>query len=144
MKELIIVLHKFFSRSTNFIYWNYIRFRSLLFARSEVKFLFSNTMGESWEKNIRHGFECTKHKFDFRKFTSGVIKNYGCVVPISIDDLIFTDRVRNWIPNNPVPIPSKESILLCDDKYLFNTSLIKKGMEILFLKWELLILTHIY
>lgn len=31
--------------------------------------------------------------------------------------------------NNPIPIPSKESILLCDDKYLFNTSLVKMGFS---------------
>jgi len=48
-------------------------------------------------------------------------------VPLTISDSIYLDEVRELIVDNVIPIPSKDSILLCDDKYQFNQKLIKNG-----------------
>jgi carbamoylphosphate synthase large subunit len=48
-------------------------------------------------------------------------------VPLNIQDLKYLNSVRSWVIDNPIPIPNLESILLCDDKYLFNQKLIEKG-----------------
>lgn len=118
-----------YSKGINFLFWNYIKYKSLLSTSRKVKLLFSSTMGPNWENNIRHGFQYTKHELEFKEFSSNNVNNYDCVVPIKISDLIFSNKIRNLIVDNPIPIPSKESILLCDDKYIFNTELIKNGFE---------------
>jgi len=50
-------------------------------------------------------------------------------VPLTIRDLKDLNEVRNLIIENPIPIPGIESILLCDDKYLLNKTLIANGFE---------------
>jgi hypothetical protein len=87
----------------------------------KVKILFSNK--QDWEWMIRQGFEGTLHKLEFNDIHLVDINNYDLIVPLTISDLKYLDTIRPLIANNPIPIPSLESIELCDDKYLFNTKL---------------------
>src|SRR5262249_30356161 len=99
--------------------------RDRLFRRRQRTILFSLT--PDWEVSIRAGFDHTHHEIAFRKFSPEVIQAYDLVVPLTIDDLKYLNGVRDLIAGNPLPIPSLESIELCDDKYRFNQMLQDKG-----------------
>ncbi|HEX9191475.1 MAG TPA: ATP-grasp domain-containing protein [Candidatus Deferrimicrobiaceae bacterium] len=53
------------------------------------------------------------------------IKKHDLIVPIAIDDILYLNEVRDLVDDNPIPIPTAESVRLCDDKYLFNKTLIE-------------------
>ena len=97
------------------------RFRSHLLSERKMKILFF--CRQDWEKNIKDGFYDTPHEIAFEDFPPRDIKDYDLIVPLTMRDLKYLTEVRNLILDNPIPIPSMESILLCDDKYLLNTSL---------------------
>ena len=96
-----------------------------LFPRRKRKILFSPM--PDWEKSIRAGFAYTHHEIAFREFSPEVIQAYDLVVPLTIDDLKYLNGVSDLIARNPLPLPSLESIELCDDKYRFNQMLQDKG-----------------
>jgi predicted ATP-grasp superfamily ATP-dependent carboligase len=48
-------------------------------------------------------------------------------VPLTIYDLQYLNESRHLVLHNPIPIPSADSIALCDNKPLFNQTLIEKG-----------------
>ena len=48
-------------------------------------------------------------------------------MPITIPELLQVRRWPSLLSRNPVPIPSEESIQLCNDKFAFSQALIKKG-----------------
>ena len=89
------------------------------------KILFSYK--EDWKKQIKVGFKFTNQTIIFEKLSKHNINKYDLVVPLTIQDLLFLDKNRGLIKNNLIPIPNKESILLCDDKSLFNETLINNG-----------------
>lgn len=99
--------------------------RDRLFRRRQRTILFSLT--PELEEMIRAGFGHTHHEIAFRKFSPEVLQAYDLVVPLTIDDLKYLNTVRDLIAGNPLPIPSLESIELCDDKYRFNQMLQAKG-----------------
>jgi hypothetical protein len=80
-----------------------------------------------WEKTIREGFYDTPHEITFEDPCPHNIKDYDLVVPLTVGDVTYLNEVRNLIIENPIPIPSMESILLCDDKQLLNKSLAANG-----------------
>jgi hypothetical protein len=96
-----------------------------LFRHRRSRILFSPMPG--WEEQIRAGFGHTNHEIAFRKLSPEVIPAYDLVVPLTIDDLKYLNQVRDLIAGNPLPIPSLESIELCDDKYRFNQMLQDNG-----------------
>lgn len=101
------------------------RFLSHLFSERKMKILFS--CKQDWEKRIRNGLCDTPYEIAFEDFSPRNIKNYDFIVPLTVPDLKYLNGVRNLIIDNPIPIPSMESILLCDDKYLLNKSLEANG-----------------
>ena len=101
------------------------RFQSHLFSERKMKILFSYQ--QNLQKNIKAGFYDTPHEIAFEDFSPRNIKNYDLIVPLNLPDLKYLNEVRNLIIDNPIPIPSMESILLCDDKYLLNKSLAANG-----------------
>ena len=112
------------SRITNELFLNYKIFQSR-FAKQKIKILFSHK--PAWENSIKKGFEYTQHAITFGEISADNIKDYDLIVPLTIQDLKCLNEVRNLIVDNPIPIPSIESILLCDDKYLLNQTLMTKG-----------------
>jgi hypothetical protein len=113
---------------SNFINDTFLRFKRLesrLLSKQKIKILFSNK--EDWKSEILRGFESTNHEIAFDDFSSSNFKDYDLIIPLTISDLMYLNEVRELIVDNVIPIPSKSSILLCDDKYLFNQELIDKG-----------------
>jgi hypothetical protein len=49
------------------------------------------------------------------------------VVPLEVPDLIRFSQWSRSLIKNRIPLPSEESVLLCDDKYKFNQTLIDRG-----------------
>lgn len=93
--------------------------------KRKLKILFSDRA--EWKQKIRVGFRSTQHQITFGELTLDSIKAHHVVVPLTVNDLKYLNQVRHLIVNNPVPIPSLENLLLCDDKYQFNRTLIDKG-----------------
>jgi carbamoylphosphate synthase large subunit len=48
---------------------------------------------------------------------------------LTIDDILYLNTQHYKILNNAIPIPKKESVLLCDDKDAFNNFLISNGFS---------------
>ncbi|MCK5699928.1 MAG: ATP-grasp domain-containing protein [Cyclobacteriaceae bacterium] len=108
------------------LFYQYLKFQKPLFKPiSPKKILFSNQKPD-WEEEINKGFKNSKHEVFFDEITSDNLMKYDLAVPLTIDEL-KSKEIRELLDNNPISIPSLESILLCDDKYQFNKTLIAKG-----------------
>lgn len=83
--------------------------------------------GHDWEANIRAGFAATAHEIAFADFTPESVRQYDLIVPLTIPDIYYLNELREAVCRNPIPIPSLESVALCDDKLLLNRTLIASG-----------------
>ena len=113
------------ARITNKLFIVFKRCQSNLFSKRKIKILFSRK--REWEHFIRWGFKFTQHVIAFDEFTPKNIKEYDLVVPLTIRDLKYLNKVRHLINDNLIPIPTLDSIVLCDDKYLLNQALAANG-----------------
>ncbi|MDD5277477.1 MAG: ATP-grasp domain-containing protein [Methylovulum sp.] len=109
--------------NTAFLLFEKAQFR--LFSKRKVNILFSPK--QSWEQDLKDGFKYTGHEIAFEEFSPETIKRYDIIVPLTMDDLRYLHEIGESITDNPIPTPSMESILLCDDKQLFNKTLIANG-----------------
>jgi predicted ATP-grasp superfamily ATP-dependent carboligase len=100
------------------------KLQSLLFSRTPRKILFSEM--PDWEPDIRSGFRRLPHHVDFGPITEQSLQTYDIVVPLTLAALADARRHLHR-QKNPLPIPSPESVRLCDDKFTFNQVLIKAG-----------------
>lgn len=80
-----------------------------------------------WETSIRSSFGSTPHQVAFDEITAEAMPRYDLVVPLNMSALKQTCAIRTCFQQNPIPIPSLESVELCDDKVRFNTNLIERG-----------------
>ena len=96
-----------------------------LYFKRQQKILFSKHPG--LEQEISKGFRFSQHSITFEELSSADITDFDLVVPLYIRDLKYLNDVRHLIRNNPIPIPSAESITLFDDKFLFNQVMQAKG-----------------
>ena len=90
-----------------------------------MKILFSTK--PDWEADIRSGFASTEHEVAFADFATANLGNHDLVVPLTVQALHELHARRDFIARNPIPIPSEESIALCNDKLLLNESLVANG-----------------
>lgn len=90
------------------------------FFLKRLKILFSDK--DDWEESIRYGFRYTRHELIFDFFSSERV-NCDIIVPLTIDDLKWLNVIRQFIIANPIPVPSLDSLCLCDDKERFNKAL---------------------
>lgn len=102
--------------------------------RAKTKILFS--IAPVQEANLRKGLRFTNIELDFNEFTDERISSNDFVIPLTIPDLKRLDKARHLLKNNNIPIPTLESINICDDKYLFYETLISKGFGHLLPKIE--------
>jgi hypothetical protein len=100
-------------------------FKERLFFKRKLNILFSKHPG--LEQEVTNGFRFSRHKITFAELSSANIEDFDLVVPLYIRDLKYLNEVKHLIRDNPIPIPSVESISLCDDKFIFNQALIAKG-----------------
>ena len=94
-------------------------------AKRKLKILFSKK--DDWEANIRRGFRFLPHTITFAELTPQAIAEHDLVIPLHIEDMYHLNDIHDSIKDNPIPIPSTESIKLCDDKYLFSQKLIENN-----------------
>ena len=125
MKVMLYLLKRLNAKIINQSFIMYQLFWSRLDTKRNLKILFSNK--EDWKSFIKKGFQFTSHKIYFSELSSENFQDYDLVVPLTISDLKYLNDKGNLIKHNPIPIPSIQTIQLCDDKYLFNESLIDMG-----------------
>ena len=103
-----------------------------LFTKRKMKILFSREQSMDFmdmAESLKAGFYDSPHDIAFEEFPPRNIKNYDLIVPLTVPHLKSLHEVRDLLIDNPIPIPSMESILLCDDKYLLNKALTANGFE---------------
>ena len=110
--------------NTDKLYLDFEMFRSRLIARRNLKILFPNT---EWEEWLKSGFQCTRDEITFADLSPENIRTHDLVVPLKLHELAELDQLRGLLANNPIPVPSRECIALCDDKYLLNRKLVENG-----------------
>lgn len=90
-----------------------------------MKILFSTK--PDWEADIRSGFETTEHVIAFSDFDKADLRDHDLVVPLTVQALRELHARRDDVANNLIPIPSEESVALCDDKLLLNRAIERRG-----------------
>ncbi len=97
---------------------------AVLFSRESKRILFSGK--PDWTDNIKSGFRRLRHRVEFGSITEDSYQRYDIVVPLSLPAL---EEARRYAPSikNALPLPTAESVDLCDDKYEFNQALIQRG-----------------
>jgi hypothetical protein len=113
------------AKITNRLFLTYEILQSRLSSHQKIKIFFLDQKG--WEPALKNSFKSTQYEITFGKLCSSNIKDYDLVVPLSMQDLKSLNKVLHLVEHNPIPIPSIESLLLCDDKYLLNQRLIDNG-----------------
>ena len=101
--------------------------KAVLLPAHKIRILFSAGYGH--EKGIRRGFFFLKHKIDFDTFTPENISKYDLVIPLNIEDVKILSRSPGLIKNNLIKIPDERTVEICDNKILFNQTLIGKGFQ---------------
>jgi ribosomal protein S18 acetylase RimI-like enzyme len=81
---------------------------------------------EEWEGMLTNAFKNTIHTIYFADFNEINVNDYDLAIPLRINALKQLCELNAPI-NNAIPVPSIQSINICDDKYQLNTVLIKKG-----------------
>ena len=108
------------------VYFAYEIMRARL-SKRKFKILFS--MGAEREEDIRKSFRNLNHEIYFDEFTPENFKKYDIVMPLNMANLRRLIPNNNLVDNSLIPTPTMEAIDICDDKYLFYTTLVEKGFE---------------
>jgi predicted ATP-grasp superfamily ATP-dependent carboligase len=97
---------------------------ALLSSGGAKKVLFSGN--PDWAEDIKKGFERLPHQIEFGPITEDSFERYDIVVPLSIP---AQEAARQHCPlqKRALPLPTAESVRLCEDKYEFNQALIHAG-----------------
>ena len=127
MKRYADIIHRKYSGVNGKLFSWFFKTQLNFSIKNRINILFSSK--DDWVPNIRRGFQLTNHNIEFKKFSPEIINNFDLVVPLTIEDLLYLNDFPELLCNNPIPIPSRESILLCDDKFLFNNKLMELGFE---------------
>jgi hypothetical protein len=101
------------------------RYLGNMFGQRKRKILFSRK--DDWEPLIRRSFRYSRHELTFGAFAPDAIEKNDLIVPLNVEDIRYLNEVRHLIVDNPIPIPTNESIRRCDDKSLFNRVLMENG-----------------
>ncbi|MBS1521972.1 MAG: hypothetical protein JST50_13305 [Bacteroidetes bacterium] len=96
-------------------------------AKRKYKILFS--LKAEREEDIKKSFRNLKHEIHFDEFTPENFKKYDIVMPLNMYNLRRLIPNSDLVDNSIVPTPTMEAIDICDDKYLFYTTLVEKGFE---------------
>lgn len=127
MRIYLNMLRRFTAKVNNKVFFVYQLLLSRLFSKRKTKILFSSK--QDWEGSIKKGFQFAPFEIKFGDLPAEQIRNFDLVMPLTIPDLKYLNGKRDLIKNNPIPIPSIEAILLCDDKYSLNQWLVGNGYE---------------
>ena len=108
----------------NRLYVKSEKLRALLFSRSARKILISEK--PDWEDEIKAGFRRLPHQVEFGPITEDSFRRYDIVVPLSPSAMEEARRYSSP-EKNALPLPSPQSVQLCNDKYEFNQALVVAG-----------------
>jgi len=103
------------------------KIRAKLLQRKKLNIVLSKKF--AWEEDLRNGFKYLPHQLTFAELSSVDLAKYDVVIPLNIEDVLYLNSVRNIIDTKTLPIPNKDVVHLCDDKYLFSQHLIEHGFE---------------
>ncbi len=117
---------RFEAKANKFIYFSYQTFIAQ-FSKRSISILFSEN--NEREEDIKKSFRLLRHKVSFGKFSYENVKKNDLVIPLTIDDIRLLDSYPELAKRNPIPNPTLRSLDICDDKYLFYTTLVEKGFE---------------
>ena len=118
-------------RTTLALRWDELYVKSgklwvLLFSRSANRILFSEK--PDWEKTIRIAFRRLPHQIDFGPITADSYQSYDIVVPLTLAGLEAAQQ-HSDPQKRALPLPSAETVRLCDDKLAFNKAMIAAGFS---------------
>jgi hypothetical protein len=68
----------------------------------------------------------SRHTVEFGPISASSFEKFDLVLPIPISDLLQAAECSRGF-KNPLPLPSREAVELCDDKLKFNQRLIEAG-----------------
>ena len=108
----------------NRLYVKSEKLRALLSPGGAKKILFSEK--PDWVDAIQSGFRRLPHQIEFGPITEDSFDRYDIVVPLTLSALEKAQRFRP-LEKKALPLPTAESIRLCDDKYALNLALQKAG-----------------
>lgn len=101
------------------------RWKERILPTRRLRILFSPM--PDWEQSIREAFTPFGHEIEFAEFSRESIRGRDLVVPLTLEDVLMLDGMRDLLGGNPIPIPSPESVAICDDKRLFEETLAVRG-----------------
>jgi len=110
---------------TNKLYFEFQRFQSRAFSTRKFTIHFSNR--PEWIIPILRGMACTRHEVNFGGLTPDFLRDCDFFVPLTMDDLKHLAQFPDQVAHFPIPIPSMESLLLCDEKIRLNQMLGDNG-----------------
>jgi ATP-grasp domain len=96
---------------------------ALLFSGGAKRILFSDM--PEWRNDIKGGFRRLPYQVEFGCITEDSFQRYDIVVPLSLSALEQARRHSSL--KNALPLPTADSVRLCDDKFEFNQALINAG-----------------
>lgn len=113
------------AKHRNRLYVKSEKLLALLSSGGAKKILFSEK--PEWADEIKNGFRRLPHQIEFGSVAEDSFERYDIVVPLTITAL---EKARGFSlrQKNMLPLPSAESVRLCDDKYAFNQALIQAGL----------------
>jgi hypothetical protein len=106
------------------LYVKALKLRAKLFCGAPKRILFSEK--PDWENSIRIGFRRLPHRIEFGPITENCYREYDIVVPLTLAALKDA-RIFCGSHDHAFPLPSAESVDLCNDKYRFNQEMIDAG-----------------
>lgn len=107
-------------------YFAYETVRALL-SKRKFKILFS--LKAEREQDVRKSFRFLNHEIAFDEFTPENFVKYDIIMPFNMYNLRRLITYRELVANSLMPTPTMEAIDICDDKFLFYTTLVEKGFE---------------
>jgi hypothetical protein len=96
-------------------------------ARKGLRILMSENTPPEWIAGIQGGFSRSGNHVEFGPMSSDSLDRFDLVLPAWIPDLLMVQQWPDLVARNPIPLPSRESIVLCEDKRKFNLKLIEMG-----------------
>ncbi|WP_426671419.1 ATP-grasp domain-containing protein [Mucilaginibacter sp. McL0603] len=108
-------------------FFTFEKARAYLFPVPGIRILFS--ANEGFEKNIRRGFLFLRYEIHFDGFAAENIRKGDLLVPLNVNDVRVASKMAHLTGDRRIPLPVLEAINICDDKYLFNKTLVEKGFK---------------
>jgi hypothetical protein len=111
----------------NYFYIVIEKLRLRLSNSKPLKILISKK--EHWNEILEERFKNTKHTVVFDDINLDNIKKYDLVVALNIPDLIFCIDNNELLTSQLIPIPKRESLDICNNKYQFTKYMVENGFS---------------